>query len=69
MIAFDNANKYAVIDLEAKDGSETTELFDITTGVGGHMPRYITEGMNVVKPKASLVDSAQIARTGRPETC
>ena len=65
MIAFDNM-KYAVIDLEAKDESETTKLFDIRTGIGGYMPRYITDS---IKRKASSVNSAQVAQTGRPETC
>ena len=43
-IAFDNS-KYAVVELEEKNKSETTKLFDIQTGIGGYIPRYIADSM------------------------
>ena len=59
-----------MVDLEEKNKSETTKLFDIQSGIGGYMPRYIADSMGKkVRPSASLANSAQIAQTGKPETC
>jgi len=50
LIAFDN-EKYAVIDLEAQDDSEATKtLFNISTGIGGYMPRYISRRADAMEP-------------------
>ena len=51
LIAFDNG-RYAVIDLEAQDGGqECRTLFNISTGIGGYMPRYITRRSDATEPQ------------------
>ena len=41
LVAFDN-EKYIVIDLEEEDETKAVRtLFDIHTGIGGYMPRYM----------------------------